>query len=138
MNGGARPPRSVPCTEGEGDLHALVEAGQNRHETIDGEPAKLCPTDAREIGGGNPGDLACLSNRELALVKDPDDTCSEPGAELLEIRVGVAEVSEHVSAATDDFESFAGHLKVSFSRLRRSRTKSISASGVLIPLFDFF
>ena len=63
----------------------------------------------------------------------------EDGLGLLQVRVGIPEVAEHVAAPLDQFEVALGHDDSSLlKRASRLPIRSISAFGVLIPDFDFF
>ena len=66
-----------------------------------------------------------------------DDLGSQQGFGLPHLCVGMAEVAKHIPTAADQLQVVV-HRKVSFRRFSRSATKSISALGVLAPLFAFF
>ena len=94
--------------------------------------------DAGEIGGGDSGQLVRRPHRQLAVIEHADDARGQQRAQLLFVRVGLAESADDVAAAPDDIEFVLAHRSLSLSRFSRSWIRSISAFGVLIPVFDFF
>jgi hypothetical protein len=65
-------------------------------------------------------------------VKRLDDFRSQDSLELFRIRVFVSNVAEHIPAPSRYFQFFTFHRNISFNLFRRSFTKSISRSEVLM------
>ena len=68
-----------------------------------------------------------------------DDPGGQDRLGLFQVRMRIAEITKHITASLNQFEVAFAHGNSSlFSRPSRSLAKSISAFGVLIPVFDFF
>ena len=80
---------------------------------------------------------SCAARSQFTIIQHADDFGCEQGAQLFAVSVGMTEIAEDVAAAADDVHVVA-HFSISLSRFSRSRIRSISCLGVLIPLFDFF
>jgi len=122
-----------------GDLHVdtPVEAVKDGHEPVHGETAKLGRANARKLTGVDAGDALGLAHRQFAVIEFADDRGGQDRFKLLHIGPGMPQVAEYIAAASDQFQVLV-QVSISFSRLIRSRIKSISCFGVLIPLVDFF
>jgi hypothetical protein len=119
----------------------LVELGQYGHHPIDREATELCIADARKIRSRYSGHLLGFPDGDLLIVQNADDLGGKNCLELKHLGIGASEVAEHVAASADKLKIVVvtlGHRRASFNRLSRSRIRSISACGVLIPFFDFF
>ncbi len=118
-------------------LDVLTEAGEDRHQSVDREAAEIGFTDAGEVGGGNAGHFLSGARGQPAIFQHADDLGRQKGAQLLAIGLRMAEIAKHVAAAAHDLHIVV-HFSISCSRFSRSRIRSISIFGVLIPDFDFF
>jgi len=118
-------------------LPQLVEPGEDGHEPVDGEALEVGATDAGEVSGGDAGDLFRLPHRESPLVQHAEDPRGQDGAQLLKVGIGASKIAEDVPVPTDQVD-ISCHFSISSSLFRRSRTRSMSCPGVVIPVFDFF
>lgn len=117
-------------------FHLLSHPGKDRHQSVDGEAAEVRIAYAREVGGGDAGQLLRGPHGQLAVIEHATDLCRKQCTQLLAISVGIAEIAEDVATAPDDVHVVA-HRSLSHNRCSRSRTRSMSCFGVLIPDFDF-
>src|SRR5262249_24702003 len=101
---------------------------------------KIRVADALDIGWIDMGQFRPGPDGQTALVEGPDDIGRHLGLELFRFRIRIAEVSEDISRAADHVSLvvLCRHRRASLSRLIRSRIKSISCFGVLMPWVDFF
>lgn len=129
-----RPPRR----HSERKFDLLAQLGQNCHQPIQGEPAELGVADAGEIGMTDSGRLLRLPGGPLSLIEYLGDLDCQQALRLAKIGIGITEVAENIPAAAHKFEIIVAHRSSSLSLTRRLRISSISACGVLIPVFDFF
>src|ERR1700722_18482738 len=86
------------------DFDVTIEFAQYRYHAVDGEAVKLRVSDTREIGVRNPSQLFRRPRTELAVVKYANDSRCEDSTRLLEIGVGVTEISEHIAASAHQFK----------------------------------
>lgn len=94
-----------------------------------------------EIGMVEAGLLLRLACRKAFVVQNADDLGSQGGLGLFNIGSWVAQVAEHVAASAYELKIVCVlvHRPNSFrSRLLRSRIRSRSLFGVLIPWRAFF
>src|SRR5216683_7994319 len=124
--------------EGNGHLNVLIKLAENGNHSIKRETAELRTANAGKFRIGDASKFFRVARRELALVENVDDLCGGNGARLLKICVGSSKVAIHVAAAAYQLQIVFFHFRASFNRLSRSRIRSTSICGVLIPDFDFF
>ena len=108
------------------------------YQAFDGEALKLRLPYARKIGRCKSGRLVRAANADAKIIQHADDLRRDNRFRVQDIRIGMAEIAEHISASTHQFQIAFGYRNISFSRLSRSLIRSTSICGVLIPLFDFF
>src|ERR1044072_670540 len=119
-------------------VHLPMKLLQDGHQPVGRESGELCVADAREVGRGGSSQLLRRASGQAFGVQRLDDLGGQARPQLAHVRVGHSEIGEHVAAAPHQFEFVVFHASASFSRLMRSRTRSISCLGVAIPLVDFF
>src|SRR5712692_3226977 len=73
----------------------------------------------------------------MAFPQDTDNFSRQVGLDEFGIRIGQTNILKGVVAAPDQFQ-FVAHDTISLKRFRRSRIRSISGFGVLMPWVDFF
>jgi len=98
-----RPSRGTGA-HGHRDLDRLVQSPQNRHQPIDGEPAEVGPANTGKIRRRDASQIGRGPNGEPAVIQHTDNPGRQEGPQLLAIRVGVAEITEHVAAAMDQLQ----------------------------------
>ena len=121
------------------DPQIAVERRKPFHQPVEREAPEVRVPNPREIRSGETGQRGGLADRQTAVVEHPDDAGRHHRLDLLQVRVGIAQVAENVAAALNQLEFALAHGIVSLlSRASRPRTRSISVFGVPIPVFDFF
>src|SRR6266568_6874497 len=116
------------------DFDVLIEFAEHRNKPIEGEALQLRLTHAGEVGGCKAGQFMRAAHADFSCVQHVDDLAREDSLELQNFRVGIAKITEHISAAVDQFKIILAHRNASFSRLILSLMRSTSTCGVLIPL----
>ena len=116
-----------------------VERRHHLHQPVQSEPPEVRIANTREVRSGETGQRGGLSYRKTTVIQHGDDPGRENRLGLFQIRKRIVEVAKHIAASLDQFEVAFVHGSSSlFSRPSRPLTRSISALGVLIPVFDFF
>jgi hypothetical protein len=90
-----------------------------RHKPIDGKPAEVRITDAREIRRRNAGAGMGCADGQVFPIQRLDDFGRQDRLELLHIRVLVSKIVENISASTLHFQYFGFHYNVSFNLFKR-------------------
>ena len=122
------------------DPDIAVQSLKDAHQPVDRKPVEPGLTDARKISRCNASTRRRVANGKPLLVERLDDFRGEEGPELAQACVGCIEVGKDITGASHQFDIVDGlaHASISFRRLIRSRTRSISYRGVEIPFVDFF
>jgi hypothetical protein len=83
------------------DLNLLVELAKNGYQAVEGETIKLCVSDTGEFRMSHARKLCRFAGGKLALVERPNDPCRQNCPRLFQIRIGIAKITEYVSAAAN-------------------------------------
>ena len=139
--GWAVPGRSPPSSarpQGHPHLDPAVQAVEDLDEAVDREAVEGRFADAGDVGLGRAGERGGARAAQVAFSQDADDRGGEIGLHQLGVGIGQACVGERIVAPAHDLQLVLTHRNCSLTRLMRSRIRSISCFGVLIPVLAFF
>lgn len=130
--------RSAAPPHGHAHLHVTVETVEYLHKAINREAVEGRPADAGDVGLGRASRSGSLGARQVAFPQNPDNLGGKIGFHQFGIGVRQTNVCKGIIGPPHDLEFPIIHCSCSVKRLIRLRIRSISDSGVLIPVFDFF
>jgi len=81
--------------------------------------------------------MSC-SNAQAIPIERLDNLSGQYRLELFDVGVLLPKIAKYISASAYHFQIFAFQPNLSFNLFRRSRTRSTSFFGVLMPWVDFF
>ena len=98
------------------DLDVPVQCGKHLEQPVQREASQVCVAHPGKIRRRKAGLGSGLAHRELAPVHDGDDLRGEDRLALFQIRMGIVEVAEDVSASPNHFEFILSHRSISSSQ----------------------
>jgi hypothetical protein len=120
-------------------LDFLPEQSQDRHKPVEREPSQIGAADTGKVRVADSGRVFRLAGRPASVIENLDDFGCHERLGLQQVSVVAAKITKDVAAAADQFDVvFGAHFNISFNLLIRSRIRSVSCFGVLMPLLDFF
>src|SRR5258707_876219 len=101
----------------DGKLHVLPQGAEDRRQPFHAETADVGTADAGKISMIDARHFLGLARAPASRIKGLEDRSRQDGFGLPDIRVGVAEIAEHVAAAAHQFKIVFAHRNASFRLL---------------------
>jgi hypothetical protein len=101
-------------------LDIIVEFDQHGDQPFDGEALKLRLPYARKIGCSESGQLVRAADADAEIIQHADDLRSENCFRVQDIRIGMAEIAEHISTPPHQFQIVFGHRNIFLQPLEPS------------------